>query len=87
MLNVRNKKTGTTGTASEFNLHAASEIIVYFDDDCSTEFIRDYEVQLSSGEWKDMREAFRNRDIIPDDLNMHFREPQNDEERKRGWCD
>jgi len=85
-MRVRSKKTGALGEASDFNIHGLGEIVVYFDvGDCSSEFIRDYVVQLTSGEWKDMRQAFRDRDLIPNDLNTSFRESRSDAERAQGW--
>jgi hypothetical protein len=74
------------GEATDFNIHGLGEIVVYFDEgDCSSEFSREYEVQLTSGEWKDMRQAFLDRDIIPNDLNTSFRESRSDAERSQGW--
>jgi len=29
--------------------------------------------------------AFKDKSLIPDNLNTQFREPLNDEEKKRGW--
>lgn len=85
-MQVRSKKSGSLGEATDFNVHGLSEIVVYFlAGDCSSDFIRDYDVQLTSGEWKDMRQAFRDRDLIPNDLNTSFRESRSDIERVQGW--
>ena len=66
-MRVRNKVTGTLGDSSHFNVHSLNEIIVRFDEgDCSSEFIRDYDVQLSeTGEWKDLRTEFKAMVVIP----------------------
>ena len=86
-MRVRNKVTGTLGDSSRFNVHSLSEIIVQFDeDDCSSEFIRDYDVQLTeTGEWKCLRTAFKETDVIPNEMNTSFRESRSAEERQRGY--
>lgn len=86
-MKVRNKKTGALGYCSKSNTYAMAEVIVYFDEgDCSSEFIKDYDVYLELQQtWKSMDEAFRNRDLIPDNYDTEFREPRNDDERERGW--
>lgn len=44
-MKIINKKTGTAGYSNEFNIHGIGEIIVYYEKgDCSSEFIRDYNV-------------------------------------------
>jgi len=85
-MQVRSKKTGSLGEATDFNTHGLSEIIVCFDaGDCSSEFIRDYDVLLTSGKWKDMHQAFVDCNLIPNDLNTSFRESRSDAERAQGW--
>lgn len=85
-MKVKNKTTSTIGYSNKFNIHAISEIIVTFKEgDCSSEFISDYEVQLKTGEFKDMSTAFKDKDLISDNYNTEFREPINTEEFKRGW--
>jgi len=86
-MKVRHKK-GYTGISSKFNTLALSEIIVYFDDDlgADSDFISNYDVYLESkNEWKDMKQAFRDHDIIEDNYATYFFEPQNEEDRKRGF--
>ncbi len=39
----------------------------------------------SVGYWVSMSEAFKNNDLITDNYNTKFFEPENDEERKRGY--
>lgn len=86
-MKVRKKTTRREGKSNSFNPHAYAEIIVYFTDgDCSSEFIKDYDAYLKSeGKWVDMSDAFQEGLIIPDNYNMHFREPIDEEEKKRGW--
>lgn len=84
-MKVKNKKTGTIGQSSTFNTHALDEIIVYTDD-CTSDFISDYDVFIESiGEWVDMHEAFGKKLIITDNYNTEFREPLNKKEKERGW--
>ncbi|BBB91034.1 MAG TPA: hypothetical protein PKA28_10705 [Methylomusa anaerophila] len=86
-MKVRSKKTGDLGYSSKFNLHAMSEIIVYFEEgDCDSAYIDEYDVFLESTKtWKPLNEAFRDRDIITDNYNSEFREPRDAVERERGW--
>ena len=75
-----------TGYASRFNTHALSEIIVGFDEgDQDSCYISDYEVLIPGKGWKDMRQAFEDRDIITDNHNTLFHVPRDDEERERGY--
>lgn len=87
-MRVRMKdKPEITGWSSSFNTHALSEIIVsYPEGDMSSEYIRDYEVFLGkTQEWKDMKEAFANKDLISDNYNTSFSEPATEEDRERGY--
>ena len=80
------KDHNITGYSSRFNVHGLSEIIVGFDaGDQDSMMISDFDVQLESGEWKDMRQAFKDKDLITDNYNTMFAEPKNAEERARGW--
>lgn len=86
-MKIRNKKTLSQGNSSRFNTHALSEIIVCsVDGDCFSEFISECEVFIPNMDsWVDMYKAFQDNLIIPDNHNTSFREPLNDEERKRGF--
>lgn len=86
-MKVRNKKNMKEGYSDTFNTHALSEIIVAFSDgDCSSEYIKDYDVYLENRQiWLDMQEAFREKLIIPDNYNTSFREPVDEAEREKGW--
>ena len=49
-------------------------------------FISDLEVYLDSKNiWKDMSKAFQDNDLIIDNYNIWFREPDNQEEIDRGY--
>jgi hypothetical protein len=77
-----------TGHASQFNVRGLTEVIVGFDgeggmDSC---FIADLEVFVEARqEWKPMRQAFKDRDLIPDNFNTRFAEPKDETERTRGY--
>lgn len=85
-MKIREKKTGELGSSGRFNIHGMSDIVVDFDngemDSC---FIGDFEVLLSNGLWKDLSQAFRDKDIITDNYNTRFFEPKNEEDRERGY--
>jgi hypothetical protein len=73
------------GFATTFNTHGVGEVIAGFDDgEMTSEAISELDIQLASGEWLPMREAFRARLIMGDNYDEHFGEPT-DEERERGW--
>lgn len=86
-MKVKNKITGAEGQSDSFNPHALAEIIVYFPNgDCSSEFIRDYDVYLARrNRWADMSDMLQERMLIPDNHNIHFGEPVDEAEEKRGW--
>lgn len=81
-----NKEDYVYGESNSFNTHGFGEIIVYFDNDtCDSEYMHNFEVQLSSGEWKNMNEAFEDKDIIPDNSNTYFDFPHSIEEKIQGF--
>lgn len=86
-MKVRTKETGEIAHSGNFNTHGLSEIIVYFfDGDCTSDFIHNYEVYLErKNEWKPLDQAFKDKDVIPDNYNTMFREAKNKEEKERGW--
>jgi len=91
---VRNKEKGYLGYSGGFNIHGMSEIIVHFDDGPDGEpngadscFIREYDVFLDSiQEWKDLAQAFKDKDVITDNYDTIFFEPRNKEEKERGYA-
>ena len=51
-----------------------------------TVYIQDLDVYLPAlGAWKDMAQAFRDKDLITDDYNTYFLEPPTPEDRERGY--
>ena len=72
--------------SSKFNTHAMSEVIGQGDSfGADSFFIKDLDVLLSTGQWKDMKQAFRDRDIITDNYNTWFFEPKTKADRDRGY--
>lgn len=77
----------------KFNIHALSECICYWPEgDADSMYFKDLDVFIEATNetgdvigWKDMREAFGDKDIIVDNFNTHFFEPANEEDRKRGF--
>lgn len=86
-MKLRHKKTLSPCYSGSFNTCALSEILVYFDEgDADSDFISEYDVWLEKKqEWKDLRLAFQQKDVIIDNYNTRFFEPANEEERQRGF--
>lgn len=87
-MRVRHKTTGRLGDARDFNIHsvAPQEIIVGFDDgDQTSDYMRDYDVQLKDGRWMSFEDAFTLHLLITDNYNSHFFEPQTEADRVRGY--
>lgn len=86
-MKVRHIEKGWLGGSNSFNTHGIGEMIVYYEGgDASSEFCRDYEVWVVALEqWKPFGDAMKDGDIITDNHNSHFFEPQNTEDRKRGF--
>ena len=81
-MKVRYKQTHTEADASQFNTHAMAEVLTGDD----SAFISELEVWLTGrGCWKDMGQAFRDYDIIPDNHHVRFAEPITQEDRERGY--
>lgn len=83
------EKQEVKGWAMRFNTHALAEVIVGFDEgDMDSCLIKDLDVFLVDQEiWKNMSQAFKDHDIIPNNYNTMFGEPKSAEDRKRGWYD
>ena len=79
-MKVRYKKTGAQGYSNKFNPHGVGEVLLPDD----SAFIKDLDVFICD-QWIDMGTAFKNKLLIPDNYNMYFREPLDDEERERGY--
>ena len=73
--------------ASRFNIHALTEVIgCGVESGCNLFFIKDLEVWIKAlKRWKDMQEAFKDKDLITDNINVCFFGPANEEKRKRGY--
>ena len=81
-MKVRYKSTGDIRYSSRFNLSAIDEVLV----GDASEFIRNLDVYLvKKGYWKDMWKAFKDHDIIIDNFNVEFFEPENREDKLRGY--
>jgi len=83
-MKVRYKKTGSEAYAysRNFNVNAIGEVLT--GDDSS--LIAELDVYLEAlGQWKDMRRAFRDKDLIIDNYNTCFFEPTSEEDRERGY--
>ena len=63
-MKIRYKETGTEADANAFNMHAMAEVLTGDD----SAFISELDVWVNN-EWKDMDQAFKDEDIIPNNLN------------------
>lgn len=84
-MQVRTIKSQSPGNSSSFNTSGLGEVIVMFvDGGADSMFIDELEVLLKTG-WKNMSQAFKDRDLIPDNYNISFGEPKTPEDRRRGY--
>lgn len=68
--------------SSCFNTSTLGEVILPDD----SEFISKLDVWLEQKqEWKDMHQAFMDKDLINDNYVTHFFEPPTEKDRKRGF--
>lgn len=90
-MRIRLIKNGTAngdGWASEFNVSALNEVIVYYDDgSADSDYFQNVEILLSNGVWIGLKEALGLHLVIPDNYHRYFREPRSELERERGWFD
>lgn len=78
----------TEASSSKFNTHALNEIICFWPEgDADSVFISDFDVFITANNigWKDMNQAFHDKNIITDNYNIYFFEPANEEDKKRGF--
>jgi hypothetical protein len=76
-------KPEVTGTSSKFN--GSFEVLVTFEGgEMDSVFTSDLEV-LIGGEWKDLGLSLDKKDIITDNHNTEFFEPQDEAEKLRGY--
>lgn len=79
-MKVRYKKSKIERHATRFNVHAMAEVLTGDD----SAFIKELDV-LINNEWKDMSQAFEDKDIVPDNYNESFAPPINEECKTRGF--
>lgn len=84
-MKLRYKATLSEASSSSFNLHALAEVLTG-DDSASISDLDVWLVLTDPPQWKDMQQAFRDKDLITDDYNSRFFEPTNDADRTRGWA-
>lgn len=74
-------------TTTKFNVHGLGEVIgCSLEFGCDLFFIADLDVYIEAlKEWKDMRQAFKDKDLITDNYNTWFFEPKDEIERERGY--
>lgn len=85
-MRVKNKLSKREGFSSEYNVYSPFEIVVYYDNDnCDSDFISNFDVQLQDDSWKDMKKALDDHDIITDSHVTCFFFPENAEDKVRGY--
>jgi hypothetical protein len=85
-MKLRHKKTQELCSSSSYNINSCSEILVQGEDWYDTDFYSEYDVFLeATQDWKDMRQAFKDKDLIPNNMNTHFGEPKDAAERELGY--
>jgi ssRNA-specific RNase YbeY (16S rRNA maturation enzyme) len=82
-MNVRYKKhPEELIPCSRFNISTLGEVIL----PNTSEFVSELDVWLEQKkEWKDMHQAFMDKDLITNNMNTSFFEPPTEEDRKRGF--
>jgi hypothetical protein len=78
-------KPDVRGTATGFNTLSLTEVIVAGDWGVESVPVTDLEVLLPNEKWKDMSQAFAERDIIPNNLNTTFNVPKTEKDKIRGY--
>lgn len=86
-MKVRHKICGDIAYSGNFNIHSYNEIIVTLEEgDMDSDYIDNYEVFLNQkNEWKNLRQAFKDNDVITDNYNTRFFEPPTEADRVRGY--
>jgi len=86
-MKIRQKETNEIGSSSTFNLNAMNEILVYFEDSMDTDYPSNYDFYIESiSEWVSYARAFGDENlIITDNENTCFFEPENEEDKQRGY--
>ena len=89
-MKLKHKHTGSICSSSMFNVHSSlslPEIIVRNEGfGCDSDYIENYDVWLEqSQQWKDLKQAFKDRDVITDNCNTTFFEPPTLADKTRGF--
>lgn len=79
-MRLRYKKSMAETWSSTFNTHGLGEVLTGDD----SAIISEMDIFVN-GEWKDMRQAFQDKDIVPDNYNQYFGPPLNEECKRRGY--
>ncbi len=85
-MRLRYKSTGEECGFHGLNVHALNEVLTSDD----SVYIHQLDVYLEKTNppgWKDLRQAFKDKDVIIDNFNTTFREPLNEQERAQGYYD
>lgn len=89
---LREGKEPALGEAHQFNTHAMFEVIFCFQnaqgefDDQDSVFGKDVEVFVEAKKaWMPLGEALKTHDVINDNYNTRFFEPQTPADRERGF--
>ena len=81
-MELRLKSTNEILGGDLFNTTALNEVLASGD----SYYIRELDIFIIKlGVWKDMRQAFKDRDIITDNYNTKFFEPQNERDKERRY--
>jgi hypothetical protein len=80
-MKLRYKKSGLETSSGRFNMHGMGEVLTPDD----SAIISELDAWIRGSEWKDMRQAFADKDIITDNHNIRFFEPTTEEDRRRGY--
>lgn len=83
-MKLRYKSSGKEISVYRFNTLSAYGEILTGDDTVPMESF-DAFIEAKQ-EWKDLRQAFKDHDVITDNYNQYFFEPSNEEDRKRGFA-
>lgn len=81
-MKLRHKKTGVEMFGSRFAVSQICEIVV--GDDAVNCIDLDVFI-TANNEWVDLHQAFKNKDVITDNLDTFILEPLTEEDRKRGF--
>ncbi len=74
--------------SGKFNVHALSEVICFWSTgEADSMFVADLDVFIEANGigWKDLEQAFKDKDIITDNFNTCFFEPANEKDKERGY--